>query len=184
MTLGTASRVSGFIGKITSTLSHVIALIFICFIMTLLSFSLVSAQEDLPGEPSDDEINAVARQLYCPVCENIPLDVCPTQACAEWRDLIRMKLAEGWNSDQIRTYFVEQYGDRVLATPPPTGFNWLAYIIPPIAIALGIFLLYKAFQSMRSNSDTMLVETDPDMPEAPGEEDEYILRLEQQLRKR
>ena len=33
------------------------------------------AQSDVP---TDDEVNAVARQMYCPVCENIPLDVCPT----------------------------------------------------------------------------------------------------------
>ena len=38
---------------------------------------------------TDDQVNAVAKQLYCPVCENIPLDVCPTQACAEWRELMR-----------------------------------------------------------------------------------------------
>ena len=25
--------------------------------------------------PSDDQVNAIARQLYCPVCENTPLDV-------------------------------------------------------------------------------------------------------------
>jgi cytochrome c-type biogenesis protein CcmH len=35
--------------------------------------------------PSDDQVNAIARQLYCPVCENTPLDVCPTTACHQWR---------------------------------------------------------------------------------------------------
>ena len=69
-------------------------------------------------EPSDDEVNAIAKQLYCPVCENIPLDVCPTQACEQWRATIRDKLAIGWNEQQIKNYFVDQYGDRVLATPP------------------------------------------------------------------
>ena len=47
--------------------------------------------------PSDDEVNAIAKQLFCPVCENTPLDVCPTQACAQWRELIREKLAAGWS---------------------------------------------------------------------------------------
>lgn len=27
-----------------------------------------------PATPTDDEVNAVASQLYCPVCENVPLD--------------------------------------------------------------------------------------------------------------
>ena len=42
----------------------------------------VAAQE---STPSDDEVNAIAKQLYCPVCENTPLDVCPTDACKAWR---------------------------------------------------------------------------------------------------
>ncbi len=81
--------------------------------------------------PSDDQVNVIARQLYCPVCENLPLDVCPTQACAQWRETIREKLALGWTEAQIKQYFVEQYGDRVLATPPATGLNWLVYLLPP-----------------------------------------------------
>ena len=45
--------------------------------------------------PSDDDVNRIAHQLYCPVCENVPLDVCGTQACAQWRELIREKLGQG-----------------------------------------------------------------------------------------
>jgi cytochrome c-type biogenesis protein CcmH len=79
---------------------------------------------------SDDQVNAVARQLYCPICENISLDVCPTEACARWRELIREKLAAGWSVTQIKTYFASQYGDQVLPEPPLQGFNWLAYLLP------------------------------------------------------
>src|SRR5512140_2498273 len=67
---------------------------------------------------SDDQVNAVAHELYCPVCENIPLDVCPTQACAQWRELIRLKLSQGQTKDQIKAYFAAQYGDRALPEPP------------------------------------------------------------------
>ncbi|HET6824267.1 MAG TPA: cytochrome c-type biogenesis protein CcmH, partial [Anaerolineales bacterium] len=45
--------------------------------------------------PTDDEVNRIAKQLYCPVCESTPLDACPTEACRQWRDLIRTMLAEG-----------------------------------------------------------------------------------------
>jgi cytochrome c-type biogenesis protein CcmH len=69
----------------------------ILFLLLLgLTASIASAQGQQPQPVTDDQVNAVARQLYCPVCENIPLDVCPTQACAEWRELIRLKLSEGW----------------------------------------------------------------------------------------
>ena len=80
--------------------------------------------------PTDDDVNAVAKQLFCPVCENIPLDTCGTAACEQWRGIIREKLSEGWTEDQIKNYFVEQYGDRVLAEPPAQGFNWVVYLVP------------------------------------------------------
>ncbi|HSB65947.1 MAG TPA: cytochrome c-type biogenesis protein CcmH, partial [Anaerolineales bacterium] len=104
----------------------------------LLVVGVASAQQPLPT-PSDDQVNAIARQLYCPVCENTPLDVCPTTACAQWRDLIRQKLAAGWSDQAIKDYFVNQYGARVLGTPPPKGLNLLVYIIPPIAILAGVY---------------------------------------------
>ena len=104
-------------------------------------FSSIAAQEPTPRVPSDDAVNAIAKQMYCPVCENTPLDVCPTQACAEWRELIREKLAAGWDEEQIKDYFVLQYGDRVLATPPARGLElagvhysggcfWRRYLYP------------------------------------------------------
>ena len=68
---------------------------FFTLILALLAAGLALAQNPNPPVPSDDQVNAIAKQLYCPVCENIPLDVCGTQACAQWRELIREKLAAG-----------------------------------------------------------------------------------------
>ena len=88
-------------------------------ILLIILFGFIAFQSDYiyaqSSVPSDDEVNAIAKDLYCPVCENVPLDVCPTQACAQWRALIREKLIDGWSEQQIKQYFVDQYGDRVLA---------------------------------------------------------------------
>ena len=51
---------------------------------------VAKAQEQGEGV-TDDDVNQVARELYCPICENTPLDVCETQACEDWRQLIREK---------------------------------------------------------------------------------------------
>ena len=40
--------------------------------------------------------------MYCPVCENIPLDVCPTDACIQWRQEIGVQLADGKTPDEIK----------------------------------------------------------------------------------
>jgi len=127
--------------------------------------------------PSDDDVNAIAKGLYCPVCENVPLDVCPTQACAQWRETIRLKLSAGWSEQQIKDYFVEQYGARVLATPPATGLNWLVYVLPPAAFLIGAALLFRALRSWRRAATAST-------PAAPlASDDPYIRRLEDELRR-
>jgi cytochrome c-type biogenesis protein CcmH len=137
------------------------------------------AQSGSPDAPSDDQVNAIAKQLYCPVCENIPLDVCGTQACAQWRELIREKLGQGWSEAQIKQYFVDQYGDRVLATPPARGLNWLVYLVPPIAIAAGVYILFRALKTWRQPVAHVSAPSG-----TPEQSDEYVRRLEEELRKR
>jgi len=167
-----------------SVLSRPSALKIICLTLILLAVSLLAssvglAQAPDPAAVTDDQVNAIARQLYCPVCENIPLDVCGTQACAQWRELIRQKLGEGQSESEIKTYFVAQYGDRVLASPPARGLNWLVYVIPPLAILAGVYILYRALKAWRKPAPQ---ESQAEPVLAPS--DEYVARIEEELRKR
>ena len=151
-------------------------------LLSLLPLTIVSAQETDPNLPTDDEVNAIAKQLYCPVCENVPLDVCGTQACAQWRELIREKLAEGWTEDEIKEYFSNQYGDRVLSAPPARGLNWLVYIIPPLVFFAGAFFLYRGFLTWRQLAAEPADE--PETEEQAEIQDEYLARLEEELKKK
>jgi cytochrome c-type biogenesis protein CcmH len=158
-------------------------ILFALILTLLLRVMLVGAVSAQQPTPSDDQVNQIAKQLYCPVCENIPLDVCPTTACAQWRELIREKLADGWTEQQIKDYFVLQYGDRVLGTPPAKGINWLVYLVPPIAILAGVYILFRSWKrpvqadNQKPNDSEVTQTVDPD-------QDEYINRLEEEIRKR
>jgi cytochrome c-type biogenesis protein CcmH len=125
--------------------------------------------------PTDDEVNEIAQQLYCPVCPSEPLETCQTQACVQWRDTIREKLALGWDEDQIKAFFVEQYGPRVLDTPPAQGFTLLIYLLPPLVLLIGGFILFRALQAWR-------VKTPAPEVERTESDDPYIAQLEQELR--
>jgi cytochrome c-type biogenesis protein CcmH len=137
------------------------------------------------SDPSDDDVNAVASQLYCPVCENIPLDTCGTAACEQWRGIIRDKLAAGWSEDQIKDYFVAQYGDRVLAEPPRQGFNWLVYLVPGLILIGGVVLLGLGFNKWRQAAGERIPEgplmKSQDSPEGA---EEYIRKVEKELKER
>jgi len=150
------------------------AVLFAITAALLLGFALhpVFAQQN---NVTDDEVNAVAKQLYCPVCENIPLDVCPTQACAQWRDLIRQKLNEGWSEQQIKDYFAAQYGERVLGEPRSP----LIYILAAVFFIAGAAIVVSVIRRMRSTSQT--VSTPPELPKV---DEVYLAKLENELRQR
>lgn len=159
-----SQRNISLIGTITS-------IIFVLLIFTI-PINNVFAQNDFP---TDDEVNQVAKELYCPVCENIPLDVCPTQACAQWRALIKEKLIDGWSKEQIKQYFVDQYGDRVLAQPPARGLNWLVYILPPLVFVGGIVVVYFNLRKIKKSPEKIIQETKIN-------DDKYLQEIEEALK--
>jgi cytochrome c-type biogenesis protein CcmH len=128
---------------------------------------------------TDDEVNDVAKDLYCPVCESTPLDTCPTQACADWRELIRTQLSEGQSKEEIYDYFARQYGDGVLAAPPRRGFNLVLWFFPVAAVLVGGFFFSRFLRNLRAtgNSPAAVVVDEP-------EREAYIDRVEQELQER
>ncbi len=130
------------------------------------------------GPNIDDQVNQIAKNLYCPVCPNTPLDVCETQACVGWRADIKRMLQEGKNEQQIRDYFVQQFGPQVLGAPPAEGFNWLAYVLIPIFILIGAlvawFTLRQWLVGRRQNA--------PAPVETPSIPKEYADRIEKELK--
>jgi len=148
-------------------------------VLSTLATVTVSAQGSIP---TDDEVNAIAKDLFCPVCENTPLDVCPTDACKEWREEIRGMLAEGKSEEEIKQHFVDYYGARVLSEPPRTGFNWLVYVVPPIVIVAGVFVLFRALRAWSHASKTEAGMDDEN--DEFASDDEYIARMEEELKKR
>jgi cytochrome c-type biogenesis protein CcmH len=157
--------------KIFITQKITLAFFVTIFLLLLLPFNNVIAQNDFP---TDDQVNAIAKELYCPVCENIPLDVCPTQACAQWRALIKEKLIAGWSKDEIKQYFVDQYGDRVLAQPPARGLNWLVYILPPVVFVGGIVVVYLNLKKIKKSSEKVIKNSDIN-------NDKYLKEMEEAL---
>ncbi len=133
------------------------------------------AQSDV----SDDQVNEVASEMFCPTCENTPLDVCPTQTCADWRELIRQQLDAGMSKAQIHLYFADQYGDHVLAEPPRRGFDLALWVVPILAVVAGGWFLLRYARAIQAPSPASAA---PPAPPPPA--DDYVTQIEQELRDR
>jgi cytochrome c-type biogenesis protein CcmH len=153
----------------------------ILLLLTLLAsfyaVAIVYAQSGQPGYPTDNDVNRVAKKLYCPVCPNTPLDVCETKACQDWRAQIRDELSQGWTEQQIIDYFVSQYGERVLAEPQRTGFTSLVWFLPLTAVLIGLGIVYEILRSWRQQKTTTTsLPTSPEIPK------EILEKIEREIR--
>lgn len=106
--------------------------------LVLLAALPLLAQDSATRVVTDDEVNAIASKLYCPVCENIPLDACGTAACADWRYEIRLQLEAGKTEQEIIDDFVLRFGDRVVGTPQDPTLRALSLVTPYVAIGVGL----------------------------------------------
>ena len=152
-------------------------LILIALLAALLTVTIVYAQAGQIKTPTDDDVLRVAKQLYCPVCPNTPLDVCETKACQDWRAQIRDELSQGWTDQQIIDYFVAQYGQRVLAEPQRKGFTSLVWFLPLLAVLLGLGIVYEVLRNWRKQKAVVTISSPT--PQIP---DEVLQKIEREIR--
>jgi cytochrome c-type biogenesis protein CcmH len=113
------------------------------------------------------------------VCENVPLEVCPTKACAQWRELIREKIALGWSDEEIKAFFAAQYGEQVLALPPRKGLNWAIYVLPPLFLVAGIVIAIRVIRKPKQPRAPQYPHSEGPRPVTP---EDYINQVEKDLR--
>ncbi len=136
-----------------------------------------------PSTITADEVNEIAKQMFCLECENIPLNVCGTQACIQWREEIRLQLAEGKTEDEILEYFRVNHGEHALADPRDPLLSGLTNIIPILvsvfAVGIGGFVLYRWQTGSSGAADAP--RPAPTTPDASGPDNDYLTQLERDL---
>jgi cytochrome c-type biogenesis protein CcmH len=158
--------------------------------VTVLSLVNPLQAQDASGITAD-EVNEVARELWCPLCSGVRLDGCELKACDQMKDEIAIKLAEGEDTQSIKNYFVNQYGPQVLGEPPREGFNLLAWILPmAVLLGGGVFLFTRGRQMIQGSRESALETPGAPVASSPtasstgaGEspEDRYARRLDEEL---
>ena len=148
------------------------------YVLTMLLLLGISVVPALAQTPTPNEIDAIAKDLWCPLCSGVRLDNCELQACVQMREVIAQKLVDGESKEQIKAYFVQQYGDVVLGEPARQGFNLIVWIFPILAVVVGLgWLAYLVMTWQKRKA--------PSPSPAPAgsgpSEDDYLKRVEQEM---
>ncbi|MBI3566905.1 MAG: cytochrome c-type biogenesis protein CcmH [Gemmatimonadetes bacterium] len=85
---------------------------------------------------------AVASELRCPVCQGLSLQASPSELAQQMRGLVKDQLAAGKTPDEVKAYFVSKYGEWILLSPKPRGFNLLVYVLPLVLVGSGITFIW------------------------------------------
>ena len=96
----------------------------------------------------EDQVNAIAQELMCPVCAGQTVAESNSTLATQMREEIRVRLRRGEMPEQIRAYFVSQFGESVLAAPPRRGGYWVLWLAPVLAFGLGAFLTIRYLRGM------------------------------------
>ena len=147
----------------------------------LLSAAPALAQDDPAcAQPvTDDDVNRVSRGLYCPVCENVPLEVCPTEACVRWREQVRDLLACGASDQEVREYFVARFGQVAVGTPTDPTLQFFTMTLPLLLIgALGILIALTLWRWRTQGAESAVPS------ELPKPDDPYRAAIERELDER
>lgn len=117
----------------------------------------------------------VAREVRCPTC-NTPLDVSSSPAADRMKVFIGSRIAEGDDKQEIIDALVVEFGRGVLATPPKSGFDLVAWLVPIILVVGGLVAIpfvARSWARRRASDDPL--------PEISAED---AARLEDEMRRR
>ena len=93
-----------------------------------------------------DAYKRVSTRIVCQCGCHYPLDSCPHTDCP-WapkvRATIREQLAAGKSEQEVLAGLVAQYGQVILAAPPPEGFNLVGWVMPFAAFIAGLWLVRR-----------------------------------------
>ena len=123
--------------------------------------ALVAGTATAAPSPADRE-----SELVCPVC-GTTLDQSDAPIALKMKRYIRQRLAAGASEKQIKAELVDQFGPGVLAEPPKSGFDLLAWLVPLgvlVAGAVGVGLVAWGWSRRRGEeADDEPVALDPEL---------------------
>ena len=121
--------------------------------------------------PGADSQQAVEEALTCQCGCGLTVHACNHLQCPSGEPMkkeIAERLARGESKDVILAAFRQRYGEKVLSSPTFSGFNWLAWLTPFVAVitaagVLGVVLARRGRTSTSEPEPTSAGSVDPEL---------------------
>jgi len=126
-----------------------------CTLICLAVFTFAGA-----GDPAS-RFNEIGHQLMCICsCGQVLLE-CNHVGCPDsdrMRNELTAAIARGDSDSLVEQAFVQKYGPTVLAAPTTAGFDRTAWIMPFVALAVGLTLVVLVVRSWRKRPEPAIAD--------------------------
>lgn len=121
-----------------------IIIIFSIFLFSSFSNNVYTVEPDeiLDNKEQELRARAISKNIRCMVCQNQSIDESNAPLAKDLRILIRKKIKNGKNNDEIYKFLTDRYGDYILLKPPLNLITLALWFLPFIFFVIGIYILF------------------------------------------
>jgi cytochrome c-type biogenesis protein CcmH len=122
-------------------------------LVVVLAVALVAGtRRDGGPETVEGRVHRVAKEIRCPTCRSISAAESDAPASVAVRKEIERQVRDGRSDAEIRSFFVDRFGDDILLRPRASGVAAAVWALPVIA------LVCRATPGTATAEDRALVE--------------------------
>ena len=124
-------------------------------ILILMFAAPLGAQDSLPPAPyayrqlddpaQEAKAQALMETLRCLKCQSQSIADSDAPMAGDMRNQVRLRIAAGEESEAIRAWLVERYGDYVSYAPRVTALTWPLFAAPVVLLLIAAALLRRRF---------------------------------------
>ena len=125
--------------------------IFILFTSLPISNCLALRPENHLLQPEEERAHNLFLQVRCPTCSGQVIESSDSEIAYQLRKLIREKIADGLNDEQIKFYLINEFGADIITSPALNSSNLLLWLLPIIFFIIGaIIIIFKLLSPISS----------------------------------
>ena len=102
----------------------------------------VEPNEILENQKQELRARNISKNIRCMICQNQSIDESNAPLARDLRILIRNKIKEGNNNEEIYIFLTDRYGDFILLKPPFKLSTLALWFLPFIFFIVGVFIVF------------------------------------------
>jgi len=105
-------------------------------------------------DPAEQRLQAISVALRCPVCQGESVYDSHSAVASQMKALIREQVLAGKSDDEIKSFFVDRYGEFILMEPGMSLRTILVWAFPAAAFLVGSAVLLLLLLRRRASGST------------------------------